>query len=71
MELGIGVSAYKVQFDTVYFKNAGTHRVVAFNSIYIGNNQTRNGLARLLAYNDSTGSSVKVNGWYIKGLTNG
>lgn len=71
MELGVGVSAYKIQFDTAYFKNAGTYHVVAFNSIYIGNNQTRNGLARLLVSNDSTGGSVKVNGWYIRGLTNG
>lgn len=70
-ELGIGISPYEVPFDTVYFKSAGTFRVVAFHSIYIGNNATKNGLARFLAFNDSTGATVKVNGWYIRVITNG
>jgi len=70
-ELGIGTSPYEVPFDTVYLKSTGTHRVVAFHSIYIGNNDTKNGLARFLAANDSTGSTVKVNGWYIRVITNG
>ena len=70
-ELGIGTNPYKVPFDSVYARYAGTFRVVAFHSIYIGNNDTKNGLARFLGANDSTGSNVKVNGWYIRVITNG
>lgn len=71
MELGIGTVPYKLVIDRQYFKTASANKVVANAHIYIGNNDTKNGLARLLIKNDSTGSSVKVSGWYIRALTNG
>lgn len=71
MELGIGTTAYKLVVDRQYFKSASTNKVVANAHIYIGNNDTKNGLARFLVKNDSTGSSIKVSGWYIRVITNG
>ena len=71
MELGIGTSPYKLVIDRQYFKSASVKKVVAMASIYIGNNDTKNGLARFIVKNDSTGSSIKVSGWYIRVITNG
>jgi hypothetical protein len=70
-ELGIGTTPYKLNVDQRYFKTASAHKVVANAHIYIGNTVTKNGLGRFLASCDSTGSSVKINGWYIRVLTNG
>ena len=71
MELGIGTTPYKLVVDRQYFKSASTNKVVANAHIYIGNNDTKDGLARFLIKNDSTGATVKVAGWYIRVLTNG
>lgn len=71
LELGIGTAPYKLSIDQKYFKTAATHKVVANALIYIGNNVTLNGLGRLLASCDSSGASVKVNGWYVRAITNG
>lgn len=71
LELGIGLAPYKLNIDQKYFKTAATHKVVANISIYIGNLTTLNGLGRLLASCDTTGASVKVNGWFVRVLTNG
>lgn len=71
MELGVGVTPYKLNVDQKYFKTASTNKVNANAHFYIGNATTLNGLARFLLANDSTGSSVKVTGWFIRVLTNG
>lgn len=71
MELGIGTTPYKLVVDRQYFKSASTNKVVANAHIYIGNNDTKDGLARFLIKNDATGATVKVAGWYIRVLTNG
>ena len=71
IEAGIGVAPYKLTYDTKYFKTASTHKIVARCSIYVGNDLTKNNPARLLIKNDTAGSTVKVNGWYTRVLTNG
>lgn len=71
MELGVGGSAYKLNVDRQYLKAAGTHKVVAIFSFYIGNANTLDNPARLLMKSDTAGVTVKVNGWYVRAITNG
>lgn len=71
MELGVGGSAYKLNVDRQYLKAAGTHKVVATFSFYIGNANTLDNPARLLMKSDTAGVTVKVNGWYVRAITNG
>jgi hypothetical protein len=71
VEFGIGSSPYKITFDQRYFKTAGTHKVTVPISFYLGNSLTLNNPARILVKNDSTGASVRVNGWYARVITNG
>ena len=71
MEFGIGSTPYKLTFEQRYFKNAAAHKMVVPVSFYIGNAVTLNNPARLLVKNDTVGSTVKVNGWYVRAITNG
>lgn len=71
MEFGIGATPYKLSFEQKYFKSAGTHKLTIPISFYMGNSITLANPARLLAKNDTVGSTVKVNGWYVRAITNG
>jgi hypothetical protein len=71
LELGIGGTPYQLSVADLYFKTSGTYKVTRNVSFYIGNTNTKNFPARILLKNDTTGSTVKVAGWYIKGITNG
>jgi len=71
MELGIGASPYKLTLDRRLLKSSGANAYVVLASIYIGNTLTLNNPARLLIKNDSTGSTCKVNGWFVRAITNG
>lgn len=71
MELGIGGSTYKLSIDRQYLKATGTHKVVTSFPFYIGNTNTLNNSARLLMKSDTAGVTVKVNGWYVRVITNG
>lgn len=71
VEAGIGGTSYKLKIGTFYFKAAGTHQVTFMSSMYIGDANTRDNPARILAKNDTTGSTVRVNGWFTKVITNG
>lgn len=71
MELGIGGSAYKLNIDRQYLKSAGTHKIVSTFSFYLGNSNTLDNPARILMKSDTAGATVKVNGWYVRVVTNG
>lgn len=71
MEFGIGASPYKITFDQRYFKSAAVHKVVVPINFYIGNTLTLNNPARILIKNDTVGSTVKINGWFVRAVTNG
>lgn len=71
MEFGIGSTPYKLTIDRRFLKNNGVNSIVANAHIYIGNNLTLNNPARILVKNDTVGSTCKVNGWFIRALTNG
>lgn len=47
------------------YKVAGSHRLLKYNSIYIGNTETRDNGARF-EIKSSDSATVKINGWYCK-----
>lgn len=70
LELGIGGSAYQLVINPLTnFKTAGTYKIIRWIGIYMGDNNTLLNPARVLAKADSTGATVKVNGWYVRALT--
>lgn len=71
LELGIGATPYKLTVDRQYLKSSGTHKIVSSLPFYIGNFNTLDNPARLLMKSDTAGASVKVNGWYVRAITNG
>lgn len=71
MELGIGATPYKLPIDRQYLKSAGVHKIVSTLPFYIGNLITLDNPARLLIKSDTAGATVKVNGWYVRVVTNG
>lgn len=71
IELGIGSAPYRIPVRQYYIKSAGTHKLVGILPLYMGNTLTRNNPARLMIANDTTGSTIKVVGWYTRVLTNG
>jgi hypothetical protein len=71
MELGVGSAPYRVPVRQYYIKAAGTYKLVGVLPLYMGNTLTRNNPARLMIVNDTTGSTIKVVGWYTRVLTNG
>ena len=50
------------------FKAAGSHRVVRFNSNFLGADFTRLNQARFKAKSSSAGNSIIVNGWYCRAM---
>lgn len=70
IELGVG-SGSEYQLDIIpstTIKTAGTYQLVRWVGYYMGNTTTLNYPARILARADTTGATVKVNGWYIRAL---
>ena len=70
IELGVGGSPYKLSIDRQYFKTAGVQKVIFNSHIYMGNSNTLNNPARILIKNDTAGSTVKVNGWFVRAFSN-
>ena len=71
MFAGTGGSAYQVPLLTpVQFKAAGTHRLIAFNSGYMGDANTKDNPANIQIKSDDS-ASVVVNGWYIRVIRRG
>lgn len=71
LELGVGAAPYKITLDRRLLKNSGANAFTVNAHIYMGNTLTLNNPARLLIKNDSVGSTCKVNGWFVKAITNG
>lgn len=70
LELGVGGTPYKLPITEQYFKSTGVHKVVVAVPFYIGSLNVLNFPARLLISNDTVGSTVKVNGWFVRAITN-
>ena len=71
IELGVGGTPYQLPIITfTNFKAAGAYQQVVWYSIYMGDTNTLNNPARLLASSDTAGVDVKVNGWYIRPMRN-
>ena len=47
-------------------KTAGAIREVVYMGFYIGNSTILAGPAKMIASADKTGTTIKVNGWYIR-----
>ena len=67
LELGIGGTSYQLNLiSNASKKSAGTYQEVRWYSVYMGDSNTLDNPARFLASADKTGTTVKVNGWYIR-----
>lgn len=56
---------YQIEFASPIFKAVGTHPVVVFSGIYMGDDNTRLNDALFKIKSDDT-LAVKVNGWYVR-----
>lgn len=66
LHLGTGGSAYTIQFTAAQnFKTAGTHKVVRYMGIYMGDTNTKDNGGQFKISADKT-CTVKVNGWFCK-----
>lgn len=69
IEMAEGGTPYQLSIvPPTNFKVAGTHKLVGVLSIYMGDTNTLNNPARVLASADDTGATVRVNGWYVRPL---
>ena len=67
MDLGHGdAGEYRLELQERTYKTAGTYRVVFWTSVYMGDTVTLNNPAKVVAWSDTTGDTVKVNGWYVR-----
>jgi hypothetical protein len=48
--------------------SAGTYKLARWMGVYVGDSNTLDNPARVIARADSTGVTVKVNGWYVRAL---
>jgi len=72
IEAGIGGTSYSIPFSSQqYYKSSGAHQIAVFNSIYIGDANTKGNPAKLRMKSDSTGDTVVVNGWYVRVIKKG
>jgi hypothetical protein len=66
LELAEGGSPYQLPLiPNANFKTSGTYKLITFFSSYMGDSNTLDNAGRVLIESDSTGVTVKVNGWYI------
>lgn len=68
---GTGSAFYLPAVVPINFKTAGTYRIVQPISFYIGSAAVRDNVARLRAQADTTGTTVVVNGWFIRAIKHG
>lgn len=66
--VGTGSAFNLTLLPQLNFKAAGTYNIVHTRNFYIGSETVRANPARIRAFADTTGSSIKVNGWYIRAL---
>jgi hypothetical protein len=65
---GTGTPIIVPLISQLNFKTAGTYQVVQNRSFYIGSALVRDNPARIRVFSDSTGSSIKVNGWFTRAI---
>lgn len=65
---GTGTPIIVPLISQLNFKTAGTYQVVQNRSFYIGSALVRDNPARIRVFSDSAGSSIKVNGWFIRAI---
>lgn len=66
LHLGTGGGAYTIPFITeTNFKNTGSHDLIRFNGIYMGDNNTLDNGGQFKISTDKD-CSIVVNGWYCK-----
>jgi len=71
MELAVGGFTYSLPFLTEStYTTIGTHRINAYNSIYMGDLNTKDNSA-YFSINSNNNCSIKVNGWYCEILRRG
>lgn len=72
IEFGIGGTPFQIpiikDFD---LDQSGASQQVYLTSFYIGSTGVRDNPARVLASASKTGTTVKVNGWYVRVITRG
>lgn len=69
LELGIGGFPYTLSvLSNKDHSSAGTYQEVHMFSVYMGDANTLNNPARVLASANKTGTTVKVNGWFVRPL---
>jgi hypothetical protein len=66
IELGIGEDPFKLTLGREYIKTASTTKIIIPALLYVGSTLTQANPARLLMKSDTTGATIKVNGWYVK-----
>lgn len=65
LNLGEGGGEYYIPFvSDRYYKTAGNKRIVEFNSIYMGDTNTKDNPA-YFSFSSDNGSTITVNGWYV------
>ena len=70
IELGVGGSPYQLPIlSEANQKTIGIHKHVIFMGVYMGDANTRDNPARVLASAEKTGVTIKVNGWYVRAIT--
>lgn len=68
IRLGVGDDQYDLPFlSSRAYKVASSHRVLEYNSVYIGDLNTKDNPGQLYINMDDSGS-VKVNGWFCRAL---
>lgn len=59
-------SEYNIEIYKNQFKTTGSHRVVVWTSIYMGNNATLNNPTKISAFSDSASDTALLNGFYVR-----
>lgn len=66
LNVGENGAPYKLPFvSDRYYKSTGNKRVVEFNGVYMGDDNTRSNPAYFSFTSDTT-ATITVNGWYVK-----
>ena len=64
--LAVGGFSYPIPIVQRQFKSAGTYKIVAMSSVYMGDTNTLDNPAELTIETDNTGSSAVCHGWYVR-----
>ena len=70
LEMDVGGTPFQIPFiQDENKKSAGAYQHIVSLPLYIGSTAVRDNPARVLASADSTGVTVKVNGWFVRAIT--